>query len=112
LASLVSPLANATLEERKKQIELSPIRHYFEYVLVTEGSKDKILDAIIKKLNLPRKQILIVDDRTIRGIQYGSAKGHPTIWLKQGRFANELPNKKTGQPDFIISNLNQIKNLI
>lgn len=111
-ASLVSGQANATLDERKNQIENSVLRKFFEFVYVTDINKDIILAEIVAKLNLPREEILIVDDRTLRGIKYGNHNGHPTVWFQNGRFANELPNDETGTPTYTIQNLNELKDII
>ncbi len=112
LVSLVSSIANATLQERIKQIETSPLRHFFEFTAITDKDKDKALDEVVAKLGLPRNEILIVDDRTIRGIKYGNKRGHPTVWLQKGKFANELPNKDTGIPTSTIQSLNQLSDII
>lgn len=111
-ASLVSAQANATLDERKNQIENSVLRKFFEFVLVTDINKDIILAEIVAKLNLPREEILIVDDRTLRGIKYGNHNGHPTVWFQNGRFANELPNEETGTPTYTIHNLNEMRGIV
>jgi len=95
---------------RSKQIEESPLRKYFEFVLVTddESGKDTALEEAVGRLGIPRSEILIVDDRTIRGIKYGNQHGHPTIWLQRGKFAQELPNEDTGQPTHIIHELKEL----
>lgn len=110
--SLVSPLANATLKEREKQIEYSPLRKYFEFTAVTDGDKDLILDEVVSKFGLPRTSVLIVDDRVVRGIKYGNMKGHPTVWLQKGKFKEELPSEDTGNPTFVIHSLDELLKLI
>lgn len=112
LASLVSAQANATLDERKKQIANSALWKYFEYTRVTEGNKDQILEEIVAELNIPREEILIVDDRMVRGIKYGNLNGHPTAWVKKGRFSEELPDAETLQPTYIINNVSELRNII
>ncbi|MBI2476373.1 MAG: HAD family hydrolase [Candidatus Taylorbacteria bacterium] len=112
VGSLTSIHSNATLEERKKQIEDFPLRKYFEIVAVTDTDKDKSFDEIVQKFNLPREEILIVDDRTVRGIQYGNLRNHPTVWLQKGKFANELPNEETKSPTFIIHSLEELLDII
>ena len=112
LVSLVSPLANATLEERERQIEKSPLRKYFEIARVTDEDKDQLFDEVVEKLNFPRSEILIVDDRVVRGIRYGNKNGHPTIWVQKGKFANELPNADTGKPTHVVNSLREIPLLI
>jgi len=71
-----------------------------------------LFDEIVEKLNLPRRQILIVDDRTIRGIKYGSRQGHPTVWFQNGKFANELPDDTTGSPTFTIHSLTELLKIL
>lgn len=111
-ASLVSAQANATLTERIAQIENSNLRSFFEFIRVTDKDKDMILDEMVSLFNLPRQEILIVDDRMIRGIKYGNLSGHPTIWLQKGKFADELPNEETKNPTHIINSLKELKNII
>ena len=110
--SLVTHHANATLDERKRQIDTSPLRKYFEYTAVTDTDKNKELDKAVLKLNLPREEILIVDDRVIRGVKYGNLHGHPTIWLQKGKFENELPNDETKSPTFIIHSLEELADIL
>lgn len=111
-ASLVGIHANASLQERKQQIETSPLRYFFELMLVTDKDKDAIFDEIVSELGFPRREILIVDDRIIRGIRYGNLRGHPTVWLQKGKFANELPNEETKMPTHTIRSLEELKKLI
>lgn len=112
LASLVSAQANATLEERKRQIANSPLWKYFEYTRVTDGDKNQILEEIVAEINMPREEILIVDDRMIRGIKYGNLNGHPTAWVKAGKFSEELPTAETLEPTYVINNVSELKNII
>lgn len=112
IVSLVSVHANTTLEGRKKQIENSSFRNILEAVTVTDTDKDKSFDEVVEKLNLPREEILIVDDRMFRGIKYGNLHGHPTVWLQKGKFANELPNEETKPPTFTIHSLTELTDII
>ena len=63
------------------------------------------------KFNLEPKEILIVDDRIFRLI-WPMANGFKTCWLKQGKFAGELPTLETGNPTFTILNLKELHNII
>lgn len=112
VASLVSSRSNVSLDGRKKQINESSLRNFFEIAKATDGDKDLILKEIVEELGLLPEEILIVDDRTVRGIKYGNKNGHPTVWLKKGRFADELPNKETGEPTYTIKDLSELKNIV
>ncbi len=113
--SLTVKGGSATLEERKRQVENSPLRGYFEIALVIFGSqqdKEKSYDEIIEHFGFLPSEILIIDDQTNRGIKYGNRHGHPTVWLKQGKFANELPTEETGQPAYTITNLKELLEIL
>jgi len=101
-----------TMEDREKEMEQSPLRKYFEMALVTDGDKDKLFDQVVAHFNVPRDRILIVDDRTVRGIKYGNKHGHPTVWLQKGKFADELPSEEMGQPTHIVSELIELLKII
>jgi hypothetical protein len=51
----------------------------------------------------------MIDDRTVRGIQWGNDKGCQTYWIQQGKFKDELPNEETGQPTQTLSTIGEIK---
>jgi FMN phosphatase YigB (HAD superfamily) len=80
--------------------------------MVTDVDKDLIFDEIVNKLDLPRDEILIVDDRIIRGIRYGNKNGHPTVWFQNDKFADELPNKDTKEPTYMIHSLLELKEIL
>lgn len=98
----------ATLEMRRIEIENSPLRKYFEIVRVTDTDKDALFEQVVKHFGLPYEDILVVDDRTVRGIKWANQKGCQSVWIKKGRFANELPSAETGQPTYTIHKLNEL----
>ena len=113
VASLARPLTGDSVEERRKQIENSSLGKYLDMVEVSDvKEKDEMLDNLVKKLNLPKVEILFVDDRMVKSIKYGNKNGHPTAWLKAGPFSNEFPNSDTGIPTFVIETLSELKNII
>lgn len=101
-----------TLKDREEEIASSPLRKYFEMALATDTSKDAAFDQVVKYFGMPRDQVLIIDDRTQRGIKYANKNGHPSIWLKRGKFASELPDDETGQPDYIIHDLKELYDIL
>jgi FMN phosphatase YigB (HAD superfamily) len=113
VASLARPLTGDNVEQRRKQIENSSLYKYLDMLEVSDvKEKDEMLDSLVKKLNLAKEEILFVDDRVVKSIKYGNKNGHPTIWLKSGPFADELPNSETGMPTFTIEILSELKNII
>jgi len=105
-------IIDTTIESRNKQIGNSSLKNYFEKILTTEGNKDLIIEEMIKYFGFPNNEILIVDDRTIRGIKYGDKHGCQTAWLQKGIFQNQLPNNETGDPTYVIKSLSELKGII
>lgn len=109
--------------ERKEQIEKSDLKDFFEIIRIgslkpeqisdpTFKGKDVLYEEINNYLKLPREQVLIIDDRTVRGIRYANEHGHPSIWVQKGKFANELPNETTGYPIVTVKSLKEIVNFV
>ncbi len=112
VASLVRP-PKTSIEERKNQIRDLVLGKYIDIFYVSEDKeKDVILDQLVSDLSLPKEDILLVDDRVVKSIKYGNKHGHPTAWLQNGMFANELPNSETGTPTHIIDSLSKLKDII
>ena len=115
LVSLVDKeesIVDTTIESRNKQISNSFLKNYFEKILITEGNKDLIIEEMIKYFNFPNDEILIVDDRMMRGVRYGNKIGCQTVWLQKGIFKDQLPNQETGVPTYIIKSLSELKGII
>jgi FMN phosphatase YigB (HAD superfamily) len=106
--ALVSLAKSQPYAERLRKIEESGIVPYLKKVLVDEEDKDGLYEKLLKDFDLRPENVAIVDDRTIRGIAWGNKHSAMTIWIKRGKFANELPNETTGNPTHIINNLSEL----
>ena len=51
---------------------------------------------------------LVVDDRSIRGIQIGNQIGCETAWIHNGKYSHEMPNEETGAPYYIIDSVEDL----
>jgi len=54
-----------------------------------------------------KREVFFVGDRVRSELEVGKKLGARTVWLKQGKFANELPQNKFQKPDFTISSLKE-----
>ena len=66
----------------------------------------------MRKLRVKPENTLVVDDRTVRGIQIGNKLGCQTAWIWKGEYAHEVPNKKTGQPTKIINSVEDLLHIL
>jgi FMN phosphatase YigB (HAD superfamily) len=107
--ALVSVTLSESTKQRREKIVKEDFQKYFDQIyLMADINKDEQLDAVVKKWDLDYQHVAVVGDRMIREIKWGNKKGCTTVWLQTSKFANELPNSETGQPNFTIHNLNEL----
>jgi FMN phosphatase YigB (HAD superfamily) len=109
---LVSLAKRESPEIRRKKIEESGIAEFFNLILVGGEDKDSMYENILSNLNLSPQEVIMVDDRVVRGISWGNRNGAQTVWVKKGKFANELPHEETGNPHFIINEIQDLLNVV
>ena len=110
--ALVSLAKSDSPAGRRKVIDESGISQYFKIILVGGEDKDEMYDSILLDNNITPDTVVIVDDRMVRGIAWGNKKGAKTIWVKRGKFADELPNEQTRNPAFTIDDIKELRSLL
>jgi FMN phosphatase YigB (HAD superfamily) len=108
---IVALASDGNIEKRMHLLRTYGIEKYFTAIYFSQKDKDALYTTALARLGLPAKDVAIVDDRVVRGIRWGNACGATTIWLKRGKFINEEPNKETGPPVYVISNLQEMCSL-
>ena len=110
--AVVSLSRSEPVKAREKLIEDLGLDKYFELILIDPEDKNKLYEQAFAHFKLQPEEICIIDDRTVRGVQWGNKKGCETIWLQRGKFKDELPNEETGNPNYIIKTLNEVKQIL
>ncbi|MDP7115495.1 MAG: HAD hydrolase-like protein, partial [Candidatus Woesearchaeota archaeon] len=105
--ALVSLCKREPVPERRALIDSLELTQYFEQILIDPEDKNKLYEQAFEHFKVKPEEIAILDDRTVRGVQWGNKKGCKTIWVKQGKFKDELPNEETGQPNYKIDSLGE-----
>ena len=101
------------IEHRERVINEHSLRPVFASIMfVGSNEKDAAYAKTLQQLGVAPQETVIVDDRVVRGIAWGNRNGGTTIWLKKGKFGNELPNEKTGTPTHTIHELKELYKLI
>ena len=96
------------IRERLKIIKENNLGQYFSSILFDIKDKDSMYVKTLKDLEVKPENVVIVDDRTIRGIKWGNKNGTATVWFQNGKFKDELPNEDTGEPTYTIHSLSDI----
>lgn len=90
-------------DDMEKELDRLGIRKYFSEVVFAEGEKDP--EVFAKYLTKPPKNTLFIGDRVRSELEIGNRLGVTTVWVKQGKFAPELPENKDQEPDYTVSSL-------
>ena len=103
-------LISQAMPGRIKLISKLGLIKYFTKVYITHEKSKKLMSKIINKFSA--RNCYVIGDRIKKEIKLGNQLGCTTIWLKLGLFSSELPADKTEQPDYIITELEQLLNIL
>lgn len=96
--------------KRYDNLDKFNLRKYFKLALF-HTDKNTMYHIAMRNLGVKPDEVLIIDDYMER-IAYLKTLGCQTAWVQRGKFANELPNAKTGNPDFIIHSLSELTEIV
>lgn len=86
------------------EVDRLKVGDYFQDIVFTRGEKDpQVFAKYISKDN--PKNTFVIGDRVRSELEIGNKLGATTVWVKQGKFTDELPENEDQKPDFIILSL-------
>ena len=111
--SIVSYSTKENEAERIDVLKINGILRCFDVIRFTNDvdKKSQEYNNILQEFNLKAHEVAVVDDYVIRGIAWGNQAGATTVWYQNGKFANVMPDEKTGQPNFIIHSLSELTDI-
>jgi FMN phosphatase YigB (HAD superfamily) len=74
-------------------------------------TKEAAFRQIQRRVGLPAEQILVVGDRPMSEIRAGNELGMHTVRVHRGEFAAQEPQSKKERPDYVVTNISQVKKL-
>lgn len=90
---------------RSNKLNELDIRQYFKKTRFVDQKTEKLfIEIITKDQNIP----FVIGDRVYEEITIGNKLGYRTIWVRQGKFSNEVPRNEAENPLFIVRNLSEI----
>lgn len=109
--SIIS-IAGEGVNKREEEITRSGLLDYFDHVIVDLKKTPKQYQECMNAMETSPQETLVVDDRTVRGIKIGNEIGCQTYWIRNGKYANEIPNEDTGQPTRIINSIEDLLEIL
>lgn len=92
-------------DDMNEEVTRLGVKDYFQKIVFAQGDKDpKIYAQEITKDD--PKETVFVGDRVRSEFQIGNKLGATTIWIKQGKFTNELPENNDQKSAYEVVSLN------
>ena len=114
ILSIVSYSKKNDVEQRYSSLKKLGVLQCFSDIIFVEKpeSKFQAYEKLIEKHSVRASQLAVVDDYVIRGVAYANRLGAVSIWLKKGKFSNELPDENTKKPQHIIHELSDLRRVL
>lgn len=94
--------------QRRKDITRLGLDNFFDVVDVVAQSSAKEFDKILERLNVVANRSVVIGDRIRSEIVEGNRVGAATIWFKQGKFRDEVPETLKETPNYTITSLDEL----
>ena len=91
-------------DDMYKEVKRLKIEKYFSKIIFQEGKKDiKVFSQFVSIKN--PKLTMVIGDRVQSEIEIGNKLMASTIWIKNGKFSEELPLNRIQEPTFTFNSL-------
>lgn len=91
-------------DDMHREVGRLGLESYFTDIKFQEGDKDMALFADFVDTDDPTKTFFI-GDRTRSELAVGNSLGATTIWVRQGKFSDELPDDPVYEPTHTVRSL-------
>lgn len=88
------------------------LRQYFTKILMSEQKTLGQVQEIIEHAKADLSQSFMVGDRIKSEISLGKLVGLKTIWVRRGKFSDEVPENNDEQPQYIVQSLKALLTII
>lgn len=88
-------------EDMEEEVKRLNVRKYFSFTFFAEGDKDP--SVFNKIISTNPKETVLIGDRVRSEIEIGNRLGVITIWVKQGKFAEEKPENAEQEPTYTVT---------
>jgi len=96
-------------DEMYQEVKRLKVEEYFSKIIFQEGKKDMKVFSEFVSIKNP-KLTMIIGDRVQSEIEIGNKLNTTTIWIKNGKFSEELPINKIQEPTFTFNSLVDLSN--
>ncbi len=99
-------------QKRLGLIKRLSLTELFDEVVLVSAKSSRPFKRIIGRVNADVRQSFVVGDRVQHEIILGNRCGLRTVWLRRGKFRNELPQSPEQKPDYSIADIRDVLSII
>ena len=93
------------------EVKRLAVTDYFKNIVFQEGTKeDSLFKPFVPESN--PSSALFIGDRIGSELAVGKRLGATTVWVRQGKFANEVPANASENPNYTVKSLVEAKKLL
>lgn len=97
---------------RRRKIENSSIKDYFDSILVVKKKTTKEFKQSLHELGVKPFEAIVIGNRASREIKPGNELGCKTVWIQKGDGSYDSPNQETGEPDYRFDSIKELLNIL
>ena len=97
-------------EDMHAEVKRLGVEGYFAHISFREGAKDDTLFS--EHMSEDPQETLFIGDRIRSELAVGKRLGAHTLWVRQGKFADEAPESEEQQPNYMVSSLPEATRLL
>src|SRR5260221_3455975 len=96
-------------QKRQQDFARFNLQRFFQVFEVVPYEGTKTFDRILAELGVKPERCLVIGDRIKSEIVEANKAGLTTIWIRQGKFKDEVPENEEETPDFTVNSLGELK---
>lgn len=101
-------LISTAVASRNKLVKELKIESFFEKIIFSKEKSLKDYKDILVLGKTDLQKSYVVGDRIKQEVTFGNMLSFQSVWLKKGKFANEMPESEMEEPTFTIKELKEL----
>lgn len=99
-------------DERRALVKKLNLQPYFQMIVIDDNKNPEYFRRCMEHFDAKPEETFVIGDRIKREIRFGNEVGATTIWFRNGKYKDELPDNGFETPKHTIKNLKEAIKLL
>lgn len=105
-------LVSRTAPSRIELIRSFGLESFFDEICISDSKNARDFLRLAENGGVSKQNTYVIGDRVRGEIKIGNVLGLVTVWIRKGKFSDEVPKDNTEQPTHTVQNLDDIGALL